>query len=69
MAPEYVSSSRTEQNTSGIIICSIHFEQFLVIKTKYLRVADDSFWFEELDRLLLLLYKTLFEKNGPKLLV
>ena len=50
MAPEHVFSARVEQNTSGIIVCSLHFEQFLVSETKYLCAAEDGFWFDELDR-------------------
>ena len=32
MAPENVFSTRTEQNTSGIIVCLVHLEQYLVKK-------------------------------------
>ena len=50
MAPEYVFSAWTEQHTSRVIVCSVHFEQFLVRKAKYSCAADGGFWFEELDR-------------------
>ena len=43
MAPENVFSTRTEQNTSGIIVCLVHLEQYLVSETKYLYAADDRF--------------------------
>ena len=49
MVPEDVFSTRVEQNTSGIIAFSSHFEQFLVSETKYLCAVEGGFWFEELD--------------------
>lgn len=50
MAPENVFSTRTEQNTSGIIVCLVHLEQYLVSETKYLYAADGRFRIEQLDR-------------------
>ena len=46
----YCSSST---KTSGIMVCALHLEQFLVAKRKYLCTsnAEGDFWFEGLGRL------------------
>ena len=43
MAPEHVFRTRTEQNTSAIIVCLVHPEQYLFSETKYLYAGDGRF--------------------------
>ena len=72
MASEQFFSARVEQKTTGIMVCALHLEQFLVAGTKYLCTsnAEVNFWFEGLDKKILeIVFKILFEKNGRNLLM